>query len=126
MKKKLYALSGVFLIVLVIAGLWATQATDINGVQEAPPLPMASMASWMSMEQMAQGATSIVIGECIGTQSQWAGRNLYTLATVSVTESLKGAATGNVAVAIPGGIDSNRRFPIAMTYAGAPQIAPGE
>jgi hypothetical protein len=125
MKKKLYALSGVFLIVLVIAGLWATTATDINSVQEAPQ-PMASMASGMSMEQMAQGATVIVIGECTGTQSQWAGRNLYTLATVLVTESLKGAPPQNVTVAIPGGIDGNRRFPIAMTYAGAPQFALGE
>jgi len=33
MKKKLFALSGVFLIVLVIAGLWATRATDLNDVQ---------------------------------------------------------------------------------------------
>jgi len=125
MKKKLFALSGVFLIVLVIAGLWATRATDLNDVQLTPQPPM-SQTSGMSMEQMAQGAALIVLGECTGTKSQWVERRLYTLATVTVTESLKGAAPEKVTVAIPGGIDSNRRFPIAMTYAGAPQFSLGE
>ena len=31
-----------------------------------------------------------------------------------------------VKVELPGGIDSNRKFPVAMTYAGAPQISLGE
>jgi hypothetical protein len=125
LKKKLYALSGVFLIVLVIAGLWATRATDINGVQEAMQ-PMTSLASGMSMEQMTRGAAMIVVGECTGTKSQWVERRLYTLATVTVTESLKGAAPEKVTIAIPGGIDSNRSVPIAMTYAGAPRFSLGE
>ena len=35
MKKKLFALSGVFLIVLVVTGLWATRATDLmDSVQQ--------------------------------------------------------------------------------------------
>ena len=125
MKKKLFALSGVFLIVLVIAGLWATRATDINGVQQAMQ-PTTSPASGMSMEQLTQGAALIVEGDCTGIKSQWVERRLYTLATVTVKESLKGSAPEKVTVAIPGGIDSNRRFPIAMTYAGAPQFSLGE
>jgi len=126
MKKKLFALSGVFLIALVLAGLWATKAVNFTEPQNTRGTESISMAPGLSLEQMAQGAQLIVIGECTGTQSQWAGRNLYTLATVSVTESLKGAAPGTLRVAIPGGIDSNRRFPIAMTYPGAPQFALGE
>ena len=125
MKKKLFALSGVFMIVLVIAGLWATRAVDLNEVQQTPQPPM-SPASGLSMEQLAQGAALIVLGECTGTKSQWVERRLYTLATVTVTESLKGSAPEKVTVAIPGGIDSNRRIPIAMTYAGAPQFSLGE
>jgi hypothetical protein len=78
------------------------------------------------MEQLTQGAAMIVVGECTGTKSQWVERRLYTLATVTVTESLKGAAPEKVTIAIPGGIDSNRRIPIAMTYAGAPRFSPGE
>ena len=85
-----------------------------------------SQTSGMSMEQMAQGAALIVLGECTGTKSQWVERRLYTLATVTVKESLKGSAPEKVTVAIPGGIDSKRRFPIAMTYAGAPQFSLGE
>jgi hypothetical protein len=126
MKKKLFALSGVFMIVLVIAGLWATRATDINGVQQASESATISPASEMSTEQMAQGAALIVEGDCTGTKSQWVERRLYTLATVTVKESLKGSAPEKVTIAIPGGTDGNRRFPIAMTYAGAPQFSLGE
>ena len=124
MKKKLFALSGVFLIVLVIAGLWATKATDINDVQQTPP-PMTSLASAQSMEQMVEGSELIVIGQCTGTQSRWVERRLVTDATISVGETLKGdAAPGSVVtVELPGGIDSNRKFPVAMNYAGAPQIS---
>ena len=125
MKKKLFALSGVFMIVLVIAGLWATRATGINEVQQTPQ-PPTSLTLGLSMEQMAQGAALIVVGDCTETKSQWVERRLYTLATVTVKESLKGSAPEKVTVAIPGGIDSNRRFPIAMTYAGAPQFSLGE
>jgi hypothetical protein len=127
MKKKLFALSGVFLIALVTAGLWATTATDINGAQQAP-LPTASLASGQSMDQMVEGSQLIVIGQCLGTQSRWVGRSLVTDATISVAETLKGdAAPGSVVtVELPGGIDSKGKFPLAMTYAGAPQISPEE
>jgi hypothetical protein len=127
MKKKLFALSGVFMIVLVIAGLWATRATDINGVQQAMQ-PTTSLASGQSMEQMVQGSQLIVIGHCTGTQSRWVERRLVTDATISVGETLKGdAAPGSmVTVELPGGISPNGRFQVAMTYAGAPQITPDE
>jgi hypothetical protein len=127
MKKKLYALSGVFLIVLVIAGLWATQATDINSVQPAM-LQLGSPASAQSMEQMVEGSQLIVIGQCTGTQSRWVERRLVTDAKITVGETLKGdAPTGSeVTVELPGGIDAKGKFPLAMTYAGAPQISPDE
>jgi hypothetical protein len=126
MKKKLFALSGVFLIVLVLAGLWATKATDLFDVQQVEPAATSLVSGMMSMEQMSQGASAIVIGQCTGTRSQWVGRSLVTLATISISESLKGAAAGNLTVAIPGGVDANRKFPVAMTYAGAPQISTDE
>jgi hypothetical protein len=128
MKKKLFALSGVFLIILVIAGLWATKATDINGVQPAQEQITTSLASAQSMEQMAQDASAIVIGQCTGTQSRWVERRLVTDATILVGETLKGdAAPGSVVkVELPGGISPNGRFQVAMTYAGAPQISPEE
>jgi hypothetical protein len=127
MKKKLFALSGVFLIVLVITGLWATNAISINSVQQATE-PTTSVASGMSMQQMTQEATAIVHGKCTGTQSRWVERRLVTDATISVGETLKGDAVpgSDLTVELPGGISANGRFPVAMTYAGAPQISPDE
>jgi hypothetical protein len=123
MKKKLFALSGVFLIVLVLAGLWATKATDLFGVQQEIAPLTSSMASVQSMEQMARDATLIVIGHCTATQSRWVERSLVTDATILVTDRIKGDAAETLKVVLPGGIDSNRKFPLAMTYAGAPQIS---
>jgi hypothetical protein len=127
MKKKLFALSGVFLIALVIAGLWAAKAVnfiDTQNTREADPI---SLAMGLSMEKMTQEAAEIVIGNCIQTRSEWSGRSLVTLATISVTERLKGdGSDGTLTVVTPGGIDANRRFPVAMTYAGAPQFSLNE
>jgi len=122
MKKKLFALSGVFLIVLVIAGLWATRATDINSVEQTNPAEI-SQAAGLSMQGMVEGATAIVIGQCTETKSRWVERRLVTDATISIAETIKGTAAGTLTVELPGGIDANRKAPIAMTYAGAPQIS---
>lgn len=80
----------------------------------------------LTNEALATEAELIVIGECIGAETVWVDRNLYTVATITVSESLKGSAISAVRVALPGGVDANRRFPVAMTYPGAPQISPRE
>jgi len=127
MKKKLFALSGVFLIVLVLAGLWATKATDLFGVQQpVDPAATSLVSGMMSMEQMTQEATAIVIGTCTGTQSRWVERSLVTDATITVSESLKGDPGGTLIVQTPGGIGNRGKFQLAMTYAGAPQFSLGE
>jgi hypothetical protein len=123
MKKKLFALSGVFLIVLVIAGLWATRATDLYDVQQTIDPATTSLATGLSMQGMVEGATAIVIGQCTETKSRWVERRLVTDATISIAETIKGTAAGTLKVELPGGIDANRKAPIAMTYAGAPQIS---
>jgi hypothetical protein len=66
------------------------------------------------------------MGNCLETRSQWIdGRRLVTLATVSVTEAIKGdPGAGQLTVVLPGGVDSTRRIPVGMTYAGAPQMSP--
>ena len=123
MKKKLFALSGVFLIVLVIAGLWATKATNLNDVQLARESAPISLASGLSMQEMAEGASLIVIGQCTGTQSRWVERRLVTEATILVEETIKGDVAGTLKVELPGGVDANRKFPVAMTHPSAPQIS---
>ena len=124
MKKKLFALSGVFLTALVIAGLWAAKAVNFTGAQntrESDPVTLGP--GGMSMEQMTQEATAIVIGKTVATQSQWVGRSLVTQVTISVAETLKGDVGTSLKVDVPGGVDYNRKHPIAMTYAGAPQFS---
>jgi hypothetical protein len=123
MKKKLFALSGVFMIALVIAGLWATKATSITDAQNTREAEPISLAPGLSMEQMAQGASAIVIGKCVATQSQWVERRLVTLATISVSESLKGDAGVTLTVETPGGVGNKGKFALAMTYAGAAQFS---
>lgn len=126
MKKKLFALSGILLVVLVISGLWATKAINLTGTEQTIEPGSTSLANGLSMQEMTTGSSLIVTGKCLETRSQWIDRRLVTLATVSVTETIKGDSSGTVTVVLPGGIDSNRRIPIAMNYAGAPQIAPTE
>ena len=71
-------------------------------------------------------AEVIAIGECVDLTTAWEGRTLVTRATIQVGESLKGDVAGLIVVTVPGGIDLNRRIPIAMTYPGAPVLRPGE
>jgi hypothetical protein len=71
---------------------------------------------------MIQESALIVTGHCTSLQSQWVGRTLVTLATIQVTEALKGSPGSTVTVVLPGGIDSNRKIPVAMSYPAAPQI----
>lgn len=89
---------------LAVPALWATTAVE------------------RSQTDLIQEAAVILTGQCTGLQSQWVGRDLVTLATISVSEVLKGQAGPQVTVVLPGGIDANRRFPIAMTFPAAPEI----
>jgi hypothetical protein len=53
-------------------------------------------------------------------------RTLVTAVTVEIAEALKGGVAGRIEVILPGGIDANRRFPVAMTFPGAPRMQPNE
>lgn len=86
----------------------------------------ATTAIALSNQALAVDATLIVTGRCTEVRSAWEGRTLVTLATVAVTDVLKGDTTQTVTVVLPGGSDANRKFPVSMVYAGAPQMAVGE
>jgi hypothetical protein len=86
----------------------------------------ATTARELSTEAMTAEATAIVSGRCTSIRTVWSGRVLVTMATIQVNDRLKGDAAETITVALPGGIDANRRFPVSMLYPGAPQIATGE
>jgi hypothetical protein len=87
----------------------------------APPL-RATTALERSTNDMIQEAQVILTGRCTHVESRWVGRDLVTLATIAVSEPLKGQAGSEVTVVIPGGVDSKRAIPIAMTFPAAPTI----
>jgi hypothetical protein len=87
----------------------------------------ATTARKLSNQELANTADIIVIGRCTDVRPVWENpRTLVTVATVTVTERLKGETTDTISVALPGGIDANRRIPVSVTFAGAPQIRSGE
>jgi len=124
MKKITLVSSLLIVIALLVSSRWAT-AVDAPP-QDTLPTPDTSLAVALSVQDMVNQSDLIAIGNCVETKSVWIDRSLVTLATVSVTESLKGNESSSITVALPGGVDVNRKIPIAMTYPGAPQMTPGE
>ncbi|HEX7295065.1 MAG TPA: hypothetical protein VF251_04875 [Pyrinomonadaceae bacterium] len=125
MKKAALAAS-VIVIALLLSARWATMAVNAPAQDLVQSAPNTSLANALSVEDMVHKSDLIAIGNCVGTKSVWVGRSLVTLATVAVGETIKGTEQREITVALPGGIDANREVPIAMNYAGAPRMTPGE
>ncbi len=130
MKNKSLGICLLVLVALVITAVsannWASRADDSTN---EPTLQAAdtTLAVALSLDDMVSQSDVIAIGNCTETQSVWVDNTLVTLATVTVNETLKGdEATTNLTVALPGGVDANRKFPVAMSYPGAPRMTPGE
>ncbi|HKX26117.1 MAG TPA: hypothetical protein VJ302_00360 [Blastocatellia bacterium] len=122
MKRLLLIVSCLVLLAGLVSGLWATRAINQQPPSQVMEVAGAGVTSGLMMEKLAQQSDLIITGQCLQTSSAWVDRRLVTVATVSVNESIKGAPAQTVAVVMPGGIDANRRIPIAMTYPGAPTI----
>jgi hypothetical protein len=95
------------------------QTAGMIGVESGEPL---------SHRELTSQSSAVVIGRADSSEIVWAdgGRNLFTVVTVAVEETLKGDGSSTIRVALPGGVDANRKFPVAMTYPGAPRLAPSE
>lgn len=125
MKKILLGTCLLIAIALLVSARWGTKAVNAPPSNELPTSD-TTLAAALSVEDMVNKSDVIAIGNCVEIRSVWVDRTLVTLATVSVTESLKGSATSTITVELPGGIDANRAVPIAMTWPGAPSLTPGE
>ena len=113
--------------VLLISAGWSGKAVNTPSTDGVIQTPVdTSMTNGLSIKDMTHRSDLIALGSCVDTRSVWVHRTLVTLATISVAETLKGAEAETVTVALPGGIDANRKFPVAMSYPGAPRIEPGE
>jgi hypothetical protein len=123
MKKAVLAACCSLLIAFIVASLRTSLAIN---PQQPDQVVQSPAVSDLSMQEMTQRSDLIITGQCLATRSMWVERRLVTLATISVNETLKGAPASTVTVTLPGGFDSNRKHPIAMTYPGAPTIQPQE
>jgi len=114
-------------VVLLMSARWSSKAVNAPPMRDVIQTPVeTSLANGLSITDMTDRSDLIAIGSCVDTRSVWADRTLMTLVTISVGETLKGSEQGTIAVALPGGIDANRKFPVEMSYPGAPRITPGE
>jgi hypothetical protein len=121
--KRVFLVSGCLLFVLAVSWIGRTQAT----VPEVSDYVAESKEN-VAIKEMALQSDVIVSGRSLGSESRWIedGRILVTVATVAVDEAIKGEVGSTVTVVLPGGVDSNRSIPVAMTYAGAPNISAEE
>jgi hypothetical protein len=126
MKKGLLAGSSLLAAAVIASGLWAARANVAQQPGDDMKISEAPASLGVTMEELTAKADVIVTGQCLETHSQWVGRSLVTLATIQIGEAVKGTPGATVTVALPGGRDVNRKFPVAMTYAGAPSILPQE
>ena len=126
MKHVALAISLIVTVVLISAH-WSSNAVNAPPTEGVIQTPVdTSVTNGLSLNDMIDQSDLIAIGSCVDTKSVWVNRTLVTLATISIAETLKGAGAETITVALPGGIDANRKFPVEMTYSGAPRIAPGE
>ena len=125
MKKITLASCVLIVVALLISARWGTKADDAPA-SDTLGVPDTTLALALSLEDMVDQSDVIAIGNCVEAKSTWVDGTLVTLATVSVSETLKGAESGNLTVMLPGGIDANRQVPVAVSYPGAPRLTPGE
>ena len=126
MKNTALAIS-LIVVVLLIFARWSSQAFNAPSTEGVIQTAAdTSLANGLSIKDMTHRSDLIAIGSCVDSKSVWIDRTLVTLTTIAVAETLKGAEMGTITVALPGGIDANRKFPVQMSYAGAPRITPGE
>ena len=74
-----------------------------------------------SLDSLIQKSTNIVRGKVAGSSTGARGSLVYTYYKIQVLEQLKGSATGEVQIQVPGGTFGAMR----QSIAGAPQLADG-
>jgi hypothetical protein len=126
MKRKTFGICCLAMIAVVFSALSATNAVNTAQIEDTIDPSSTSVAMDLSIEAMTGQSDMIALGSCVEARSEWVDRRLVTLARISVREVLKGENSSEITVVLPGGVDANRKFPVAMTYPGAPRISPDE
>ena len=81
----------------------------------------ATTLQYLSLDDLVNESTVIVCGTVTGSQTTMRGPVIYTLYSLEVADSWKGAVGSTVSVAVPGGVANG----LQQTFAGAPALTPG-
>ena len=88
MKKTLLVSCLLIAVALLVSARWGTNAVNAPP-QDTLATPDTTLAVSLSLEEMANQSDVIAIGTCLEARSVWVDRSLVTLATVSVSETLR-------------------------------------
>lgn len=80
----------------------------------------------LSDEALVRDSELVIVGRCVNVASEWRKGGLFTLATIEVSDVLKGDPRHSIRVLIPGGVDLDREVPVAVTWPDSPTIDPQE
>lgn len=86
-----------------------------------PPRAHATTLARLSLDQLAAGSSAVARVRCTAAESRWENGAIWTVTTLQVVESLKGALPSEIAVRLPGG----RVGHLTAAIDGAPKFAPG-
>ena len=82
----------------------------------------ATTLQQLSLDEMAQKSTGVVVGKVTGSHTATRGNSIYTFYTVQVIEQWKGAPVAQMDVAVAGGLAGGRR----QVISGAPTLSVGQ
>ncbi len=86
------------------------------------PAARATTLARLSLEQLAAGSDAVARVRCARGESRWENGSIWTLATVGVTETLKGNLPAEITMRLPGG----RVGHLTATVDGTPKFKPGD
>lgn len=86
----------------------------------------ATLSPQLSLEDLTLAADAVVVATVTSSESVWEGRSLTTHVALDVEQALIGHPPESVLLILPGGVDLNRRIPIATVVAGQPYLRPGD
>lgn len=80
-----------------------------------------------SLDDLVAHADTIIVGRCEKTENIWLDRKIYTIATIRVSQSVKGKASADnsIKVCIPGG-RVDKPIPVKLHVPGAAKVVQGE
>jgi hypothetical protein len=88
----------------------------------AMPSGRATTLQWMSLDQLARAADTVVRARCVATSARWGNDAIWTFIQFQVVETLKGNPPQRIRVRLPGG----RVGPISMRVEAVPHFQRGD